>query len=179
MGKNATLKQTLERTRQSKEILKQRLKTMIGWVPLGVEASTTLLAAPVLASAAGDSFVSPAVVVAGRVLDVLFVAVLGVVVEVTAGLRSGGARIVGGGPPGPVTTDGGGGPPGTACGTTPTAAYAAGPGYCPGLTPGGAGAVGGGPSAGTKFIGGGGAPPGTPVGGCGTVETLAGCGAGK
>uniref|UniRef100_A0A182WG24 Uncharacterized protein n=1 Tax=Anopheles minimus TaxID=112268 RepID=A0A182WG24_9DIPT len=31
MGKNATLKQTLERTRQSKEILKQRLKTMISW----------------------------------------------------------------------------------------------------------------------------------------------------
>uniref|UniRef100_A0A182YD91 Uncharacterized protein n=1 Tax=Anopheles stephensi TaxID=30069 RepID=A0A182YD91_ANOST len=31
MGKNATLKQTLERTRQSKEILKQRLKTMITW----------------------------------------------------------------------------------------------------------------------------------------------------
>uniref|UniRef100_A0A182JVB2 Uncharacterized protein n=1 Tax=Anopheles christyi TaxID=43041 RepID=A0A182JVB2_9DIPT len=31
MGKNATLKQTLERTRQSKEILKQRLKTMLSW----------------------------------------------------------------------------------------------------------------------------------------------------
>nr|XP_040233990.2 protein Cep89 homolog [Anopheles coluzzii] len=31
MGKNTTLKQTLERTRQSKEILKQRLKTMISW----------------------------------------------------------------------------------------------------------------------------------------------------
>ncbi|KFB47420.1 AGAP011398-PA-like protein [Anopheles sinensis] len=31
MGKNAALKQTLERTRQSKEILKQRLKTMITW----------------------------------------------------------------------------------------------------------------------------------------------------
>ncbi|XP_052899700.1 protein Cep89 homolog [Anopheles moucheti] len=31
MGKNATLKQTLERARQSKEILKQRLKTMISW----------------------------------------------------------------------------------------------------------------------------------------------------
>uniref|UniRef100_A0A182RB80 Uncharacterized protein n=1 Tax=Anopheles funestus TaxID=62324 RepID=A0A182RB80_ANOFN len=31
MGKNATLKQTLERTRQSKGILKQRLKTMISW----------------------------------------------------------------------------------------------------------------------------------------------------
>uniref|UniRef100_A0A182IMR3 Uncharacterized protein n=1 Tax=Anopheles atroparvus TaxID=41427 RepID=A0A182IMR3_ANOAO len=31
MGKNAALKRTLERTRQSKEILKQRLKTMISW----------------------------------------------------------------------------------------------------------------------------------------------------
>ncbi|XP_053659489.1 protein Cep89 homolog [Anopheles marshallii] len=31
MGKNVTLKQTLERARQSKEILKQRLKTMISW----------------------------------------------------------------------------------------------------------------------------------------------------
>ncbi|XP_049546774.1 protein Cep89 homolog [Anopheles darlingi] len=31
MGKNGALKQTLERTRQSKEILKQRLKTMISW----------------------------------------------------------------------------------------------------------------------------------------------------